>query len=157
MARGAQLQPPQPYVPAPQWTSPQAFPQTSSTGSNRVIWFAVVPAVLVLVGVILFLVLRLNAKQALPKDDLQAQIERLKAQQGAMMGQKSSESLDTESDQTTQEAKREIQRLKDKAGLQTPQADINGDIRLQSGGKISTEEWNKARSSIRKSSTYNPP
>ena len=156
--RGAPMQPSQiPVQHPPQWQANPNPPFDTSSSSNRKIWFVVIPVILVLIGVIFYLMSMLNSKKAGPTDDLHAQIERLKQQEKGMMDNRNKPTGTDEVDETTQAAKREIQRLREKQGLTAPNPDADGSITLQTGGKITSEDWDKARRSLRKSSTYNPP
>ena len=108
-----------------------------------------VPLVFVVVAAIGFVYVRSTAVRSRgPADDLKAQIEALKKRIGE--NPSASPAGPTEDSPEIAAAKSELERLRKKHNLDPP-TDASGDVRLQTGGSISTEEYRKALDSLNRS------
>ena len=92
---------------------------------------------------------------------LQAKIDELKAQEAKLRqssGLPPTDIRPTDTDPLNAQAQRTLQDLKSKAGGMGAQPSMgNGDIRLQMGGSISKDEYQKALDSVKNSGRYRPP
>ncbi|MEP6754505.1 MAG: hypothetical protein ABJA67_03305 [Chthonomonadales bacterium] len=93
---------------------------------------------------------------------LQAKIDELKKQEAALgkrMGSQVPEPTLGSNDELGSAAQRRLQELKEKAGAMgaAPPSMGNDDIRLQGGGSLTKDQYQKALDSVKNSGRYHPP
>lgn len=150
---GASLPPPEeigaasaPATP-PRGSVPPPVPTRPSRRSRTGLWVLLAAALILACAIPLFLrSVRTGAARSASE---QAELQRLRQQMlrgDELPGSQPAEPLEQNSVEAR--ARRELDRLRQEAGLANPPADSSGQVHLQTGGSLSADEWQRAQRAL---------